>query len=244
MAETPRQEESEKVLPSEQERINERFWLGENSSPESMLTFAQERIENDNRRLFLFSVACFERNEVFKELDQQTQSMLEAIIEAAKQYVDYPDRRQELTSLLEQEQVPIEVQRSFQPRNPWVGAYNSSNESMKLVVREPITRGFNSPERLAEKKLQTDLLRDIFHNPFAKEPIELDPNWRTSTVVELANTIYHEKAFDRMPVLADALEDAGCTNQEVLDHCRKDQGADQCSHVRGCWVVDLILGKE
>jgi hypothetical protein len=66
----------------------------------------------------------------------------------------------------------------------------------------------------------------------------IDPAWLTPTVTSLAQAIYDERAFDRMPVLADALEDAGCTSTDMLEHCR---GGGE--HVRGCWVVDLILNK-
>jgi hypothetical protein len=83
---------------------------------------------------------------------------------------------------------------------------------------------------------QAQLLRDIFGNPFRSVAIE--PEWLTSTVVALAEGIYSEKAFDRMPILADALQDAGCDNTYILDHCRKP-----AEHVRGCWVIDLLLGK-
>jgi hypothetical protein len=69
---------------------------------------------------------------------------------------------------------------------------------------------------------------------------KLDPAWLTSDVVALARGIYEERAFDRMPILADALQDAGCDNDDVLTHCR-DASA---THVRGCWVVDLVLGKK
>jgi hypothetical protein len=78
---------------------------------------------------------------------------------------------------------------------------------------------------------------DIFGNPF--RPVSLDAEWLTSTVVALATGIYAERAFDRMPILADALQDAGCTNEDVLNHCRDTS----LTHVRGCWVVDLVLGK-
>ena len=57
-------------------------------------------------------------------------------------------------------------------------------------------------------------------------------------MIKLAETIYDEEAFDRLPILADALEDAGCTDPAILDHCRKPG-----VHTRGCWVVDCILGK-
>ncbi|WP_227254493.1 hypothetical protein [Frigoriglobus tundricola] len=83
---------------------------------------------------------------------------------------------------------------------------------------------------------QADLLRDIFGNPF--RPIAINPAWLTSDVLALARGIYDERAFDRMPILADALQDAGCDNIDVLNHCRGDG-----LHVRGCWVVDMVLGK-
>jgi hypothetical protein len=71
------------------------------------------------------------------------------------------------------------------------------------------------------------------------QPLSVDPAWLTSNVVALAKTIYDEQSFDRLPILADALEDAGCDNAEVLNHCRQPG-----EHVKGCWVVDLVLGKE
>jgi hypothetical protein len=82
-----------------------------------------------------------------------------------------------------------------------------------------------------------DLIHDLFANPF--RPIALDPRWRTSDAVGLARAIYDDRAFDRLPILADALIDAGCDDEQVLAHCRSDG-----PHVRGCWVVDLVLGKE
>jgi len=89
----------------------------------------------------------------------------------------------------------------------------------------------------ADFPTQSVLLRDIFGNPF--RPVALDPRWRNETVVALASGIYADRAFDRMPILADALEEAGCDDLEVLNHCRGPG-----PHVRGCWVVDLVLGKE
>ena len=80
------------------------------------------------------------------------------------------------------------------------------------------------------------MLRDIFGNPF--RPVSINSTCLTSTVRGLAEGIYAERAFDRMPILADALEDAGCDNADILAHCRGDG-----PHVRGCWVVDLVLGK-
>jgi hypothetical protein len=81
------------------------------------------------------------------------------------------------------------------------------------------------------------LLRDIFGNPY--RPVKLKPAWRTAAVVGLAQTMYESRDFAAMPVLADALEDAGCDNPHVLAHCR----GPTAFHVRGCWAVDLVLGR-
>jgi hypothetical protein len=91
--------------------------------------------------------------------------------------------------------------------------------------------------RRSESIVQCHLLRCISGNPFRS--VSFDPIWLTSTVVALARGIYDERAFDRMPILADALQDAGCEDATILDHCRGPG-----PHVRGCWVVDLILDKK
>jgi hypothetical protein len=97
----------------------------------------------------------------------------------------------------------------------------------------------SNEEREAESRWQADVVRCVFGNPFHKE--SLDPSWlawNDGTVVKLAQGIYDEQAFDRLPILADALEEAGCANADILGHCRQPG-----PHVRGCWVVDLVLGK-
>jgi hypothetical protein len=91
--------------------------------------------------------------------------------------------------------------------------------------------------REQEWALHCDLLRDFFGNPF--RPLSLDQSSLTPAVVSLAQTIYDDRTFDRMPELVAALESAGCNDANILDHCRSVG-----PHVRGCWVVDLILGKK
>ena len=81
---------------------------------------------------------------------------------------------------------------------------------------------------------------DIFGNPF--RPVQVDPTWlrwNDSTIPKIAQSLYDDRAFDRMPILADALEDAGCTDAAILDHCRGPG-----PHSRGCFLIDLLLGKE
>jgi hypothetical protein len=81
------------------------------------------------------------------------------------------------------------------------------------------------------------LIRDIFGNPFRQ--VAFSPEWRTDTTVTLARATYDARDFSAMPRLADALQDAGCDSDDVLNHCRGPG-----PHVRGCWVVDLVLRRE
>lgn len=86
------------------------------------------------------------------------------------------------------------------------------------------------------ESLTCGLLRDVFGNPF--RPVTFDPAWRTSSAVQLAGQVYEARDFGPMPVLADALQDAGCEHADILAHCRGSG-----PHARGCWVVDPVLGK-
>ncbi|MBY0457338.1 MAG: hypothetical protein K2V38_08380 [Gemmataceae bacterium] len=81
-------------------------------------------------------------------------------------------------------------------------------------------------------------MNDIFGNPF--RPVAFNPAWRTSDVTLLAIHIYDTRAFDQLPILADALQEAGCDSGELLDHLRDPHAL----HVRGCWALDCVLGKE
>ncbi len=94
---------------------------------------------------------------------------------------------------------------------------------------------------------QCRMLRDIMPNPLLL--VNLHPSWlmhvpsllswNNGTIPMLAQSIYDDRAFDRLPILADALEEAGCTETDIIQHCRH-----QGEHVRGCWLVDLLLGKK
>jgi hypothetical protein len=121
--------------------------------------------------------------------------------------------------------------------------YAASNAHLALAcIANPSAASSDSGfsrSRAAEERVQTALLRCIF-NPL--HSVSIDPAWLTwndSTVQKLALAIYVERAFGRLPILADALEEAGCGDEELLAHCRGEG-----PHVRGCWAVDLILGRE
>jgi hypothetical protein len=110
-----------------------------------------------------------------------------------------------------------------------------STESLAAQSASNLARQAGGTERQ-----QVALIREIFGNPF--RPIALDPYllaWSDGAIVSLARGIYEERAFERMPILGDALEEAGCTNQEILDHCRAPR-----DHVRGCWLLDALLSRQ
>jgi hypothetical protein len=109
------------------------------------------------------------------------------------------------------------------------------------VIRDAATSG-----GAAEAPVLAALLRDVFGNPFAS--VSIDPawrSWRSGTVVRLAGAAYDDRLLPagtldpgRLAVLADALEDAGSTDADLLNHLRGPG-----PHVRGCWAVDLLLGR-
>ncbi len=104
--------------------------------------------------------------------------------------------------------------------DPWEAAWRVAREGVNLL----------GPDA-------SDLIRELFGNPF--RPCVFDPWWRTADAVGLARGIFDDGAFDRLPLLADALLDAGCDDEALLVHCRVEG-----PHVPGCWVVDLVLAEE
>jgi hypothetical protein len=114
--------------------------------------------------------------------------------------------------------------------------YAATNAAAGVGATGP--RGKQKEARQKEATVQLVILRDIFGNPF--RPVDFNKKWRTSDVMLLAKGIYDERAFDRMPILADALQDAGCDSDDLLNHLRDPHA----THVRGCWALDLVLGKE
>ncbi|MDY3557010.1 hypothetical protein R5W24_006194 [Gemmata sp. JC717] len=112
-------------------------------------------------------------------------------------------------------------------------ALKSDHIVFKVTVSYP-TSSLRADEEM--KAIMPPILKDIFGNPFC--PVTLDPSWLTSDVRLLSTSIYADRAFDRLPILADALQDAGCDRDDVLNHLRGDG-----PHVLGCWALDLVLGK-
>jgi hypothetical protein len=110
----------------------------------------------------------------------------------------------------------------------------ASPEELEHVYVHQLLKGERDRNKI--DRIANHISQDIVGNPY--RPVVFDASWRTSDTIGLARGIYDERAFDRLPILADALMDAGCEDEQIVAHCRSEG-----MHVRGCWVVDLVLGK-
>jgi hypothetical protein len=116
------------------------------------------------------------------------------------------------------------------------------NDSFEYLVKSCISDiacgyGDETKRFFAEAARHAEIMRDVLGNPFQRFAVKRA--WFTETVVALARQAYQSEDFSLMPILADALQEAGCENDDILNHCRDTKQI----HVRGCWVVDLVLGK-
>jgi len=155
-----------------------------------------------------------------------TKAELEAVAASLEQLTLGGDRPNEVD--LRSWSVAALAQSTADPQ-PFLAAFS-------MTTHSPTLAGFCGDEATANAQV-CDLLRDIFGNLF--RPVKFSRVWRSDTAVSLAKHIYESRDFSAMPILADALQDADCDNDDVLNHCRDPQQV----HVRGCWVVDLVLGK-
>jgi hypothetical protein len=224
--------------------MTEAEWLS-CCDPETMLRFLERHHGPSDRKLRLFAVACcrlmFTKISVGKRYVEE--------VEVAERYADGRSSAAELwEARLYSNSTAEHACMNTTEADGTVGHYDgivmadcaALNAARGTTQPGPIMPDDNgrSQARLeAEQAIQSNLLRDIFA-PFEDTTIRTRwLVWSDATVRRIALGIYEERAFERMPVLADALEDAGCDNADILAHCRGP------GHVRGCWVVDLLLGK-
>jgi hypothetical protein len=198
--------------------MNEEVW-NDCTDPSPMLTQLSWVGMVSDRKLRLFAVAACRRIWFWLEDPQN-----ELILEAQESFADGQSPQNE-------------IPRARQRRTcDWPGLgvrVDTSGWSFAFSVAQATKRDVGEEEM----NVQAALLRCIF-GPLPFRPVALDPAWLTPTVANLAHAIYHDRAFHNLPVLADALEEAGCHDAHILTHCRQPG-----EHVRGCWVVDLVLGK-
>ena len=219
--------------------------------PGAMQSFVDDKISS--RKLRLFACACCRMI-----WEQVTDARSRRAVESAEQFVDGFVTEEECQQAADEafEVNPVSLDREANGRHAAAfAAFDAANleegnrpsqAQGSVMYAVAFLAGFPwDAEKQMERQMarqeierkQADVLRCVVGNPF--RPVTIDPRSLTSTVHSLAAGIYTERAFDRMPILADALEEAGCDHADILNHCRGDG-----PHVRGCWVVDLLLGKE
>jgi hypothetical protein len=115
------------------------------------------------------------------------------------------------------------------------GHYPTALSDLRRAVLNHAGAG-GGPRKNPTARVMRPVFLEHFGDPH--QPVAFSPEWRTDTAVSLARSMYASRDFSAMPILADALQDAGCDSDDTLDHCRGEG-----PHVRGCWVADLILGK-
>jgi hypothetical protein len=193
------------------------------------------------RKLRLFGCACCRR--VWEML---TDAASRGAVEAAERFADGEIGKAELT--LARKAAKRAIGRG--PARDYTPKQWAAEAAMLVTLQSLGDSGRSAAGRAAgavhdakvrhhtdEKRLHLPIFKDIFGNPF--RPVVFDPQWRSESAVALARTAYDTRDFALMPILADALEEAGCDSPEVLAHCRDPRQV----HVRGCWVLDGVLDK-
>jgi hypothetical protein len=197
------------------------------TDPHAMLEFLQNSRRSSERKLRLFAVACSRR--MWNWVD----ALGRTAVDVAESFADGSASPEELRAArLACQGAAAQAAWYAAATDPAIAARNAARSAFTGVASNALL-GSPDDELLAQAKL----LREIFGDHL--QHFAVDPKWLTPGVLKLTQTIYDERALDQVPRLAEELEKAGCSNDEVLGHCR-GTGA----HVRGCWVVDLLLGKE
>jgi hypothetical protein len=232
--------------------MTEQEWL-ESTNPGKMLQFVQDRMGARKQRLFV--AACCRR--IWNLFPDERQR---AAVEAGERFADGD---LDEPALREAQRLASEAPSYGPYYNPSAAALCAVNPALNwhgvalcsvlwaaravALARVQYPSPLRHQEARAEHAAHCGLLREVLGNPF--RPVAVDPAWLAwggGTIPELARGVYEDRRLpegtldaERLAVLADALEEAGCTDAETLNHCRQ-VGA----HVRGCWVLDLILAKD
>jgi hypothetical protein len=223
---------------------------------DSMLMLRMIREKESDRKRRLFAVACCqhvwhllrdERSQKAVRVAEQfaegiaTKEELQAACAAAWEAVEVMDDAARRAEKLGEDQARAMWSEDMAARAASFSAEIEFPEFATVAAEARILQylpqlGRSSAEDQEQESL-CRLVREIFGNPF--RPVSFNQAWGTPAAIRLAQGIYDGRTFDRLGILANVLEEAGCTNQDILHHCRQLD-----EHVKGCWALDLILGKK
>jgi hypothetical protein len=215
--------------------LTEAEWLAA-TDPLPMLDFLRGRVSDRKRRLF--AVSCCRR------VGELHEPWMVAALLAAERYADGHCSRGELDAFRRQAEGSLSEIDGDLEEVVCVSIWRATDldreeeverDDFAAVSAAHVVFAVEDPQD--ERRVQAAIAKEVFGNPF--RPAVLDPRLRTANVLSLAQGVYQSRVFYRLPVLADALEDAGCADADLLGHLRGPG-----PHVRGCWGLDSVLGKE
>jgi hypothetical protein len=220
--------------------MTESEWLG-CADPKPMLEFLWR--DGSHRKLRLFACACCRR---VQHLLTGEDSRI--AVDVAERHADGLATDEALIQATGRLEIVAPQGRPY-PNAPAYYAtwYHAPDVAASAALAAVEAIEYAAGDADGERAAQVASLRDIFGNPF--RPVTLDPawqSWHAGIIVRLARAVYEDRVLpagtfrpDRVAVLADALEEAGCQGADILGHCRRAG-----PHIRGCWLVDLLTGRE
>jgi hypothetical protein len=188
-----------------------------------------EQVLSCSRKLRLFACACCRR--------LPDNSRLLPLLTVAERFADGQATEQELVRA--RVAIPLAKKGGDQAAAYAAGPTTDLIWSMKYLLIHARDAHQRKPDKDAERRAQVELFHDIFGNHFRK--VKANPawsQWNGGLAVAMAEQIYEQRSFEDLPMLADALEEAGCEQRSLLDHFRGGG-----VHVPGCWALDVVLGK-
>jgi hypothetical protein len=205
-------------------------WL--TTEARALIAYLEEEklITRQNRKVCLFCHACCTRL-LPKHSPPVYLQALEIMQDAAEGKTGFDDLNRIGQEVMRLEDDLTRIVAFAQALNMCFGNETLYGPQISEIVASVLEmRGDKEDEPLS------NIVRDVFGSFFYR--VAIDPRWLSSTVLDLARTIDAEKCYERMPILADALMDAGCDDEALLNHCQQP-----IEHVKGCWAIDLLLGK-
>ncbi len=223
--------------------MTEAEWLA-GTDPRRMLDYLEvyhrvARTRTGRRKLRLLACACCRR--LWRLHGDQTGKQ---VVETVERFADGSAEWDDVLEALRAEKAAMQARGSGGPEEWWAWEaaeraarykpQEATDESSLFVYRNAAEHWSDGPRALCS------LIREVYGNPFRPSPPlpAAVLAWNGATIPRMAQAIYEERAFDRLPILADALDDAGCADEAILGHCRQPG-----EHARGCWALALLLGK-
>ncbi|MDY3562256.1 hypothetical protein R5W23_003718 [Gemmata sp. JC673] len=223
--------------------MTEAEWLAA-TDPTPMLAFIRSKVSE--RKLRLFAVACCQgacrllQSQRFQNAIEMSELFADGLASDGKLRKARSQARESARLILSPGRVPpwSRAVRILSARSMVISVCSRNIDEVIQALSHVCVTADSSESDELNRKLERQHRAAVLREVVQFRPVAADPLWLTSTVLALAEGIYAANAFDRLPILADALQDVGCSSDDILSHLRSDG-----PHVKGCWALDGVLGK-